>query len=934
MPSHWTCPHGHEWESADAVATFKLPVLCPICATAAQATSVAELHAASTAANSADDPNQTKSSLPQPAEEPADPWATRLTPTPRPPVDPWATRAGSTVVVGPAGWLKIVGYEILGELGRGGMGVVYKARQLGFDRVVALKMILSGGHTRLEDRERFRTEAEAIARLQHAHIVQVYQIGEHEERPFFSLEFCAGGSLDKRLRATPWTPPKAARLVETLARAVHVAHQHDVVHRDLKPGNVLLTEHGVPKITDFGLAKKMDDSDRTKPGTVMGTPSYMAPEQALGKTDEIGPLADVYALGAILYEALTGRPPFKAATEQETMNQVIADEPVSPRRLQPKTPRGLETICLKCLQKAPGNRYQSAEALAEDLRRFQAGETIEARRASWAERRWRSVKRRPLRALGICGAVLAIVSTAGFVLYAMKVQSDKHDQQVMDKKNETQRLQLEEMVRNLLAASADMLDNDDEELRKRLRFGPLRDEFRKGYDKMYKDPNAAFTQERGRDSLGKAARICYAAGLFEKNFADMENARQRFDRAEALYLELLAGAEATDQTDLHRRLALVYINRGEALASLADRALSDRAPDDYKSALKHLSQANTDPDVNGQLLVAEAHHWKGTYHRDRQQYEDSERDYKTALTIRQRLFDNTQHPDAKLKRALSRSHGFLGDVYRAQAKFKDAQKEYEESHLFRKQLYDADPEDPDRALQLCRSHGNFGSLHLESGETGRIPDAIDRYLEALGLAEGLVKTYPDVNEYQKDLGYNCVQLAEAYCIQGKPEQAGVYIERANKIFGKLHETNSSEASVLSNLGTIYVYQALLRMEKEPAQAGKDLQQGRDYYKKSDMAILGTNDLYRIAFSYALSAELARGAKNVQPDPDEAERCVEQAKKFLRAAAQKSYLNVGRLDHPGFRALKQRNDYKTLEAELQAAADLHLGKRHPPPAQVP
>src|SRR5579884_1736960 len=280
----------------------------------------------------------------------------------------------------------VPGYEVLGELGRGGMGVVYLARQTRLDRVVALKMILAGGHAGGQELARFRTEAESVARLSHPNIVQVFEIGEHDGLPVLSLEFCPGGSLDKKLDGTPWQPRDAARLVETLARAMHHAHQKGVVHRDLKPANVLLAEDGTPKITDFGLAKKLGEAGQTGTGAVLGTPSYMAPEQAGGRSKAVGPAADVYALGAILYELLTGRPPFKAATALETMLQVVADEPVPVRQLLPRTPADLEAVCRKCLEKEPGRRYASAAELADDLGHFLNGEPVTASRSGLLDR--------------------------------------------------------------------------------------------------------------------------------------------------------------------------------------------------------------------------------------------------------------------------------------------------------------------------------------------------------------------------------------------------------------------------------------------------------------------------------------------------------------------------------------------------------------------
>ncbi len=323
-------------------------------------------------------------------------------------------------------------YEILGELGRGGMGVVYKARQTSLNRVVALKLILTGEHAGATELERFRREAQSIARLQHPNIVQVYEIGVHEGRSYFSLEFCSGGNLDAKLNSTPLSPQEAARLVEVLARAVHYAHQQNVVHRDLKPANVLLAADGTVKVTDFGRENNPDDAGATQSGAVMGTPSYMAPEQAAGNTRKMGPATDVYALGAILYECLAGRPPFRAATAMETILQVMEEEPVSPRRLQPKTPADLETISLKCLHKDPARRYRTAEAMADDLRRFQSNKPIAARPVGRGERAYRWCQRNPLLVavcclglLVLCAAiVIPIVFTIREAAHATKLDAD------------------------------------------------------------------------------------------------------------------------------------------------------------------------------------------------------------------------------------------------------------------------------------------------------------------------------------------------------------------------------------------------------------------------------------------------------------------------------------------------------------------------------
>jgi serine/threonine protein kinase len=314
----------------------------------------------------------------------------------------------------------IPGYEILGKkIGEGGMGVVYKARQDGLNRLVALKVILGGRRAGRKDLIRFLAEAEAVASVRHPNVVQVYEYGEADGHPFLAMEYLAGGTLAERLKppkegdpARKIEPKPAAELLAKLANAVHAAHDQGIVHRDLKPANVLFDDQNEPKVTDFGLAKRIKGNDLTRTQAVMGTPAYMSPEQAKGNTKFVGPQADIYALGVILYECLAGIRPFHDDDTYVLLNKVINDEPIKPTKHTPGVPKDLELIALKCLAKEPEDRYATSKKLAEDLTHFANGEPVSVRSASTIERTIKWAKRKPTQAAAYLLTMAVVVLMA------------------------------------------------------------------------------------------------------------------------------------------------------------------------------------------------------------------------------------------------------------------------------------------------------------------------------------------------------------------------------------------------------------------------------------------------------------------------------------------------------------------------------------------
>jgi eukaryotic-like serine/threonine-protein kinase len=545
----------------------------------------------------------------------------------------------------------IAGFEIIDVLGRGGMGIVYKARDLSLRRVVALKTITELPASTPGQLERFVDEAQAAARLQHPNIVTVHSVGEHRGRPYFALEFVDGGDLKQRLAEKPLAPMAAAELLETLARAVHAAHKAGIVHRDLKPSNILLTSDGVPKVADFGLAKLLGgDSARTVSGQVVGTPSYMAPEQAGGYSKDVGPTADVYALGAILYEALTGRPPFLGISQVETLSLVVSTEPVAPRQSRPDIPRDLETICLKCLQKEPGKRYATSLLLADDLRRYLDGQPIAARPVRLLERSWRWCRRNPkLAAVSALLATTVALATTAFVAVIYW-----HNLRLQAEVNRTQ-AKAAEARRNYLEAGAtikSMLDRlDSPGLDGVPRLVELRRDQREKalsfYEGIYSkgDPNDPVV---GGDVVGA---LCKASEL-QAQLGRLDAATQCAQRA----LDLIQGLRPKQPDSIDLLFlevdALVKFSQYLRMLGQSDKAItfSEMAV----ASAEKLAETSRD-DLNFQEVLAMSYHAHANAMFISQRRSDALKSYHRSAEIRQRI-DPVKLPGVTLRLAESVMH--------------------------------------------------------------------------------------------------------------------------------------------------------------------------------------------------------------------------------------------------------------------------------------
>jgi tetratricopeptide (TPR) repeat protein/tRNA A-37 threonylcarbamoyl transferase component Bud32 len=788
------------------------------------------------------------------------------------------TRNGLPPPPSPAVRPAIPGYEILGELGRGGMGVVYRARQLRLNRVVALKMILAGDHAAPEAAVRFLGEAEAVARLHHPNVVQVHALGDHEGNPYFEMEYVPGGSLADRLDGTPRPPRESARLIETLARAIHEVHRLGIVHRDLKPANVLLAADGIPKVADFGLAKWLDvESGLTRTDHILGSPSYMAPEQAGGGVGPVGPAADVYALGAILYELLTGRPPFRAATALETLEQVKSVEPVAPGRLRPGLPRDLETICLKCLRKEPARRYESASELAEDLRRFGTREPIRARPVGALERAWRWCRREPVRAGLAAGLVLTLLGgLAGVATQWRRAEENVYRQR--------------EANRALGEAYLALREANDRE-------GAARRRAQEQFDAAMK-------------AIRASENLAYGATLRREAHLDGLR-RELLQTALGFYRELQESLESDASLEARSQLYAAY----SRVASISKEfGLYDEALTTYRRALALAEQmaAVAPADTKFRAARAQCLEWIGGVLNLTGHPAEALRSFEQAREILEPLARDDP-VDLRRQEELSWLLANIAVSQNRLGRRADAIRLHEQVLGIREALVDRDPTSLRYRSDLAWCWRELGLAKEAAGD----PEAALRPAErAVALLRDVVRSDPGAVDHRHRLAA-CLHIVGRLLLRSRrPAEAAAPMEQAYEYFEALARDDPSQFR--DDLAQSLLYLAFQRMRTDRlGEALTSIRRAEELLDQSSR--VSPWIFYNLACAY--SRWSAADCDGSTPAPAEREASASRGIAALRRAFAAGFDNLGHMGRdPDLDPLRSRRDFQEMRMDLSFPAD--------------
>lgn len=756
---------------------------------------------------------------------------------PTPPQKPFDNRLAETIgrdIVDEAlhGKRDFGDYELLAEIARGGMGVVYKARQKRLNRTVAVKMILAGQLADEDDVRRFLTEAEAAAGLDHPGIVPVYESGEIEGQQFFSMGYVEGQSLAALLAEGPLPPPHAAELLANVADAVHYAHERGVIHRDLKPGNILLDLGGHPRVTDFGLAKRVTgDSGLTRSGQTLGTPSYMPPEQASGKLDAIGRAADVYSLGAVLYATLTGRPPFQAATPLDTILQLLDQEPVTPRQLNTGVPRDLETIALKCLEKEPHKRYPTARELSDELQRFLRGEPIEARPVGQLERGWRWCRRNPTTtSLGAAVCIALLAGTAFSTYFAIKANQRAGEAETSaELARQAQQSEAKQLRRTVAALAAETRAKQAEsrargaettaknearaaidrfvdavneaDLLKDARFQPLRKTLLSDalvYYQSFIDSHEHDASQR-RALAGALRRV----GFISAHTGSADDARAAFSRAAEMFDGLLSEQPNVDEygNDLAKTcndLGLLFSAAGDHSAARTQYQRAIEAEDRLVAQNPNVAEYRID-------LAKHCANLANLQHRLGEQ-KAAQAGYQRAIEIAEKLVE--ENPSiGEYRSVLAKTLDNLAILERRGGDLEAARGLQERAMTIQAELVAAFPTVAEYRCDLAKDYQNLGDVQFDASD---LDAAGASFQHAIDLLERLVVDHPTVAEYRGDLATNHGNLALVRRASGEQSTALSSFRRAIEIYESLPSETGNDSHPRTRLAWTYHELGLLQ----------------------------------------------------------------------------------------------------------------------------